>query len=97
MAKVGIGEALIGNVVGWSAPRGTCRFSVRSGGVEHAVYEAKRLGIKIGMFNCPGWGRSGGPRVGSKHVIWSAFTGWKEDSKLLPSGLLRPVKILLVQ
>lgn len=26
--------------------------------VEHAVREAERLGIKVGMFNCPGWSQS---------------------------------------
>ena len=31
--------------------------------VEHAVREAERLGIKVGMFNCPGWSQSGGPWV----------------------------------
>ncbi len=65
MAEVGIGEALIGNVVDPAVPVG--RVSLFSeewwSCVEHAIYEAERLGIKVGMFNCPGWSQSGGPWV----------------------------------
>ncbi len=31
--------------------------------VEHAIREGQRLGVDIGMFNCPGWSQSGGPWV----------------------------------
>ena len=27
----------------------------------HAVNEGKRIGVDIGVFNCPGWSQSGGP------------------------------------
>jgi hypothetical protein len=65
MAEVGIGEAMIGNIVGRSAPIGnvTVLGGEWWGCVEHAVSEAARLGIKVGMFNCPGWSQSGGPWV----------------------------------
>ena len=31
--------------------------------VEHAIREGKRVGVNIGLFNCPGWSQSGGPWV----------------------------------
>ncbi len=78
MAKVGIGEAFIGNVtdtrLNFVSPGEQDRKMVNRGQVpvlsdawwecvEHAVREAERLGIKVGMFNCPGWSQSGGPWV----------------------------------
>lgn len=65
MLKIGIGEAMIGNVVGRSVPKGKVPIFSEEwwGCVEHAVSEANRLGVKVGMFNCPGWSQSGGPWV----------------------------------
>ena len=65
MSKVGIGEALIGNVVDPANPYGKVKVLSDEwwGCVEHAVREAERLGIKVGMFNGPGWSMSGGPWV----------------------------------
>lgn len=78
MAEVGIGEAFIGNVtdtrLNFVSPGEQDRKMVNRGQVpvlsdawwecvEHAVREAERLGIKVGMFNCPGWSQSGGPWV----------------------------------
>ena len=41
----------------------------------HTVNEGKRLGIDIGMFNCPGWSQAGGPWISSdqamRHVVYS--------------------------
>jgi hypothetical protein len=66
MAKAGIGEALIGNIVDEVNPK-LAHVKVLSNEwwncVEHAIREADRLGIKVGMFNCPGWSQSGGPWV----------------------------------
>lgn len=64
MRKAGIGAALIGNI----NPSG------KDGKVPmlsdnwwahmvHAVVEGKRIGVDIGIFNCPGWSQSGGPWV----------------------------------
>ncbi|AEV98273.1 glycoside hydrolase family 2 sugar binding protein [Niastella koreensis GR20-10] len=65
MAQVGIGEALIGNIVGGASSKG--KVTVLSEDwwscMVHAITEAKRLGMKIGVFNCPGWSQSGGPWV----------------------------------
>ncbi len=65
MARVGIGEAFIGNVDLEGEPRG--KHPVLSDSwwklVEHAVREGGRTGVNIGLFNCPGWSQSGGPWV----------------------------------
>lgn len=65
MAKVGIGEAYIGNVDTSPQDRGKVKVLSEEWWklVEHAVREGKRLGVNIGMFNCPGWSQSGGPWV----------------------------------
>jgi hypothetical protein len=66
MAKAGIGEALIGNVVDILNPK-LGNVKVLSDEwwscLEHAIKEGDRLGVKTGMFNCPGWSQSGGPWV----------------------------------
>ena len=46
--------------------------------VQYAVRTAKRLGLKLGMENCPGWDASGGPwitpKLSMKMVVWSITT-----------------------
>ena len=41
----------------------------------HAVIEGKRIGVDIGVFNCPGWSQSGGPWVthdkAMRHLTYS--------------------------
>src|SRR5512133_3635257 len=65
MARVGIGEALIGNIFLENQPAG--KIKVLSDEwwalVRHALREAGRVGVNIGMFNCPGWSQSGGPWI----------------------------------
>lgn len=65
MARFGIGEALIGNIFLDDVPAG--RIKVLSdewwGLIEHAIREGGRVGVNIGMFNCPGWSQSGGPWI----------------------------------
>ncbi len=65
MARVGIGEALMGNVDVNEHSRGSVKVLSEEwwGMVEHAIREGGRLGVKIGLFNCPGWSQSGGPWV----------------------------------
>ena len=64
MKQAGISTALIGNI----------NRSEKDGKVlllsddwwnhmVHAVIEGKRIGVDIGVFNCPGWSQSGGPWV----------------------------------
>ncbi len=70
MKKAGIGAAFIGNI----NPAG------KDGKVPmlsedwwshmvHAVTEGKRVGVDIGIFNCPGWSQSGGPWVTSEMAM----------------------------
>lgn len=65
MKRIGIGEALMGNIFLDNEPAG--RIKVLSEEwwqlVEHAIREGGRLGVNIGMFNCPGWSQSGGPWI----------------------------------
>ena len=65
MHKVGIGEAFIANVHDESVKPGDVPVLSEKwwGCMEHAIREAGRIGVKIGMFNCPGWSMSGGPWV----------------------------------
>ncbi len=65
MARAGISEALIGHVS--ALPEGDGDLKLLSEEwwqlVDHAVREAQRVGVDIGMFNGPGWSQSGGPWV----------------------------------
>ena len=67
MARVGIGEAFIGNVDVNTEPEARGKVKVLSDEwwqlMEHAVREGKRTGVNIGVFNGPGWSQSGGPWV----------------------------------
>ncbi|WP_108424475.1 glycosyl hydrolase [Flagellimonas amoyensis] len=70
MKRVGIGAALIGNV---NPDEKDGRVPILSEAwwetMVHAVEEGKRLGIDIGVFNCPGWSQSGGPWVTSDKAM----------------------------
>jgi len=65
MARVGIGEAFVGNVFLEDVPPGNVKALSDPWWelVDHAIREAGRVGVNIGMFNCPGWSQSGGPWV----------------------------------
>lgn len=65
MARAGIGEAFIGNVDVAENSRGTVKALTPEWWnlVVHAIREGKRVGVKVGLFNCPGWSQSGGPWV----------------------------------
>ena len=71
MARVGIGEAYIGNVDVNHGEMGTVKALSEEwwGMVEHAVREGQRLGVNIGVFNCPGWSQSGGPWVSATQTM----------------------------
>jgi hypothetical protein len=65
MARVGIGEALIGNIFLDDVPAGKVKVLTPEWWelVEHAIREGGRTGVNIGLFNCPGWSQSGGPWI----------------------------------
>lgn len=63
MKRAGIGEVFIGHVVSDGIPEGTVPILSPEWWklVEHAVREGDRIGVRVGMFNGPGWSQSGGP------------------------------------
>lgn len=66
MKEVGIGAALIGNINPDEVDGKVPLFSEEWWKIMvHAVTEGKRIGVDIGVFNCPGWSQSGGPWVSS--------------------------------
>jgi hypothetical protein len=88
MRRGGLGGGIIFNVDG-SAPPGAVRLASPEWHalVQHAVREAARLGLELGLHNAPGWSSSGGtwnrPEHGMQEVVTSevrvrgpaAFTG----------------------
>ena len=65
MARIGIGEALVGNIFLDDVPAGKVRVLTPEWWdlVAHALREGGRTGVNIGLFNCPGWSQSGGPWI----------------------------------
>ncbi|MBB6498613.1 glycosyl hydrolase [Pedobacter cryoconitis] len=65
MKKVGINRAFIANVTWGEKNAGQIKlFTEEWWDILHtALKTAARLGIEIGIFNCPGWSQSGGPWV----------------------------------
>ncbi|MCX6896074.1 MAG: glycosyl hydrolase, partial [Verrucomicrobia bacterium] len=65
MARVGIGEALMANIYQPDYPAGKVKVLSEEwwGLVEHTIREGGRVGVDIGLFNCPGWSMSGGPWI----------------------------------
>ncbi len=76
MKEAGIGGAFIGNVNPDEINGKVPLFSDQWWEIMvHAVKEGKRLGVDIGVFNCPGWSQSGGPWVkpemAMRHLVYS--------------------------
>ncbi len=67
MKRVGIGGAYIGVISGQSGSRPNPEPKALTpewwAFIEHAIREASRIDIQIGLFNSPGWSQSGGPWV----------------------------------
>jgi hypothetical protein len=60
MRRVGIGEGYIGIIGGGEVKALSDPWWQL---IEHAVREGGRIGVDIGLFNCPGWSQSGGPWI----------------------------------
>ena len=71
MARVGIGEAFVGNIFLDDVPAGQTKVLTPEWWslVEHAIREGGRTGVNIGLFNCPGWSQSGGPWITPKQTM----------------------------
>lgn len=96
MKGVGIGAAAIGNIALPTVPSGKVKVLSEEwiDCVQHAIREGGRLGVDIGLFNCPGWSQAGGPWVTpEKSMRYLATTevvvqGPRElDEKLTNPGL----------
>jgi hypothetical protein len=104
MANLDIGEALIGNVGLADVPYGNVRVLSENwwNMVEHAIREGQRLGVDIGMFNCPGWSQSGGPWVKPTEAMRylvsreTRIEGGKRIRTILPrpDGLYQDVRVI---
>ena len=71
MKKVGINRAFIAHVTWGEKNAGKVRlFTEEWWEILHTAFKtATRLGIEIGIFNCPGWSQSGGPWVKSEQSM----------------------------
>jgi hypothetical protein len=78
MKSVGIGTGIIANVYLDEMPDGPVPVLSEQWWelTAHAVREAKRLGLDIGLFNCTGWSQSGGPWIKSTETM--RFLTWSE-------------------
>ncbi|MDA3927158.1 MAG: glycosyl hydrolase [Kiritimatiellae bacterium] len=63
MKEAGVGEVFIGHVVSSGIPEGNVPVLSPEWWklVSFAVTEGDRIGVRVGMFNGPGWSQSGGP------------------------------------
>jgi len=112
MVEVGISRAMIGNVsVGTKTENGKGN-PVKVLSPEwrelkmHALREAKRVGVDIYFFNCPGWSQSGGPWIkpeqSMRRVIWKEFDSkggaFKQNvrAKGVPGGGSQDIAVLAV-
>ncbi|MGQ1783604.1 MULTISPECIES: glycosyl hydrolase [unclassified Saccharicrinis] len=93
MKEAGIGVALIGNInpagVDGEVPMLSEDWWSH---MVHAVTEGKRIGVDIGIFNCPGWSQSGGPWVDyTKAMRYLTYSETKvQGSKLIKVHLPKP-------
>jgi hypothetical protein len=71
MAKVGIGEAFIGNIGLETVPYGNVKVLSDEWWelTRFAIREGQRVGVDIGIFNSPGWSQSGGPWVPANQAM----------------------------
>jgi len=83
MKRVGIGEALIGNIYLDDVQIGNVKALSGEwwGMVEHAIREGGRIGVDIGFFNCPGWSQSGGPWIQPNQAMRAEFFALARENK----------------
>jgi hypothetical protein len=93
MKSAGIGTGIIANVYLDDMPDGPVPVLSEQWWelTAHAVREARRLGLDIGLFNCTGWSQSGGPWIKStetmRFLTWSEtrVAGGRKFSGVLPA------------
>lgn len=76
MKAVGIESPYVSSILGGSAPDGPVKILSEEWWdcMVHTAVEAKRLGMRIGYFNCPGWSQSGGPWVKPEQTMRYLFS-----------------------
>ncbi|MGF7231588.1 glycosyl hydrolase, partial [Arachidicoccus sp.] len=80
MAKIGIGEAFIGNIGLPGTSEGKVPFQSKEWWqiTKHAIHEGARTGVNIGLFNSPGWSQSGGPWIKPNEAMrYLVHKDWK--------------------
>jgi len=90
MKKAGIGAVFIGNINPYESDGKVPLFSNEWWEVlKHTFVEAKRIGIEVGMFNCPGWSQSGGPwNTADKSMRYIAYS-----ETLLEGGSTKEIQL----
>lgn len=79
MKEVGLGGALMFDG-GDYCPEGPAKYlsPYWQEMMQHSIEEADRLGLTLGMHNCPGWSSSGGPwitpELSMKQLVWTEVT-----------------------
>ncbi len=102
MQRVGIGGAIVVDIT-HEIPPGPVRFMSAEWRAlfHHAVREAERFGLEIGVHNAPGWCGSGGPWVEPEWAMrkvvssWTNVTGPARFNDFLPAltkGTLLPAR-----
>lgn len=89
MKAVGIDEPFVTNIYGKRAAQGPVKVFTEEWWdcMVHAANEAKRLGMHIGYFNCPGWSQSGGPWVKPTETM-RYLVSWERNVSM-PAGKAR--------
>lgn len=94
MKEAGIGGALIGNINPEEKDGKVPMLSeLWWEHMVHAVNEGKRIGVDIGVFNCPGWSQSGGPWINAEMAMrYIAYSETKsEGGKKINLKLTKPI------
>ncbi|MDR1371838.1 MAG: hypothetical protein LBJ17_01735 [Dysgonamonadaceae bacterium] len=97
MKTSGVGGVVIFNAPSWIDPlktpwvENTYRSEAYFDALGHALKEAKRLGLKVGIHNTPGWSHTGGPWVEPEdgmQTVWfseAKIKGGKDINITLPN------------
>lgn len=110
MAEAGIGGAILFHVHRQNRPfssRGPVRFNTKefNDTIIHAIGEADKYGLEIGLHNADGWSSSGGPwitpEMSMKRITWSeeAVVGGKTHMPKQPGfeeGFYRDIAVIAI-
>jgi hypothetical protein len=91
MARVGIGEMIVGFIGNYDVPIGDVAVLSPKWWelMRHTAREANRLGVKLRFFNSPGWSSTGGPWITPEMSMQSLV--WSELRVTQPGRLSAPL------